>query len=238
MSMEAVVMTCLEPWVVDAIDSVNSQEKPFDKKHLLIDETFLDDSGKKFLESLKEKLNDWQVYTHFVNNDFSSHKNWMLDQLSKNEEWILWLDADEVIDKKFVSTATLMIEYSDKYSENKVDAYAPAFVHSFEGRDGELHIDWLNPETPWYPDWHPRFFKNHQHTYFLGLVHEVLCGWKTLVPISDPKMTILHRKTIAMQAVSNKRWRKLEALRREKDPEYLGHIQGEDWEKFINAFED
>jgi hypothetical protein len=66
----------------------------------------------------------------------------------------------------------------------------------------------------------------------------VLRGFKTLVTISDPKMTILHIKTIHMQVASNKRWRKLEALRREKDPGYLGHLQGEDWEKFINEFED
>ena len=238
MNINAVVMTCLESWVVDAIDSVNNQEQPFNKKHLLVDETFLDSSGQIFLDSLKEKLNDWEVHTHLVDNDFASHKNWLLDQLPKNEEWVLWLDADEVINKKFVSTATSMIEYSDTYSENKVDAYALAFVHSFEGRDGEFYIDWLNPETPWYPDWHPRFFKNYQHTCFGGMVHEVLRGWKTLVPTSDPKMTILHRKTLAMQSVSDKRWRKLEALRREKDPGYLGHLQGEDWEKFINEFED
>jgi hypothetical protein len=229
-------MTCLESWVVDAIDSVNNQEQPFDKKHLLVDETFLDNDGQIFLESLKEKLDDWEVYIHLVDNDFASHKNWLLDQLPQNGEWVLWLDADEVINKKFVSTATSTIEYSDTYSKNKVDAYALAFVHSFEGREEELVLDWLNPGTWLYPDWHPRFFKNYQHTNFVGLVHEILRGWKTLVPTSDPKMTILHRKTMDMQNVSNKRWRKLDALRREKDPSYLSHIQGDDWEKFINEF--
>jgi hypothetical protein len=237
MSINAVVMTCLESWVVDAINSVNNQETPFDGKHLLVDERFLNDEGKAFLDSIQDSLDGWSIHIHSVDDNFSIHKNWMLDQLPKNEEWILWLDADEVINNRFVSTAISMIEFSDAYSESKVDAYALAFVHSFEGREGELVLDWLNPGTWLYPDWHVRFFKNYKHTYFVGLVHEILRGWKTLVPTSDPKMTILHRKTMAMQDISNRRWRRLDVLRRQADPTYRLELQGEEWTNFANQYE-
>jgi len=236
--IDVVVMTCLEPWVVDAIDSVNNQEQPFNKKYLLVDESFLDNNGKIFLESIKEKLSDWQIHVHLVDNDFASHKNWMLDKCLNSGEWILWLDADEVINKKFVVSTSASIKYSDEYSKNKIDTYALAFVHSFDGRDGELDVDWLSPGTWLYPDWHPRLFKNTKEIRFVGIVHEIINGWKTIATNSDPTMTIIHRKNLDMQDASNKRWRKLEALRREKDPNYLSHIQGEDWERFIREFED
>jgi len=238
MSINVILMTCLEPWTVDAIRSINEQDLLPDQRHLLVDEFFMKDEGLAALEEMQKFLQGWEIHTHPVNNDFANHKNWMLNKLPKEGEWVLWLDADEVINSKFVSTATSMIEYSDAYSKNKIDAYALAFIHSFEGRDGEFALDWLNPGTWLYPDWHVRFFKNYQHTCFVRMVHEQLLGWKTLVPTSDPKMTILHRKTVDMQHISNKRWRRLDALCREKDPSYLSHLQGEDWQKFINEFED
>jgi hypothetical protein len=237
MSINAVVMTCLESWVVDAINSVNNQDTPFDGKHLLVDERFLNDEGKVFLDSIQSSLDGWTVHVHPIDDNFAIHKNWMLDRLPKNEEWILWLDADEVINNKFVSTARSVIEFSDIHSENKVDACALAFVHSFEGREGELVLDWMNPGTFLYPDWHVRFFKNHKHTYFVNLVHEVLQGWKTVVPVGDPKMTILHRKTWEMQHASDKRWRRLDVLRRQADPSYKSELQGEEWIKYANYFE-
>lgn len=232
-----VVMTCLEPWFLDAVESVNNQELKPEGKHLLIDERFLDEAQKARLESAKAVLSGWTINIHNLNDDFAEHKNWMLSKLPKKEEWVFILDADEAIHKSFVFTVKQVTAYSDQYSQAKIDAYSLAMIHSFEGRDGDLSIDWLDPRTPWYPDWHLRLFRNTENTVFVGLVHEVVTGWTTLSANSDPKLTVIHRKTLEMQAVSNKRWRKLEALRREKDPGYLSHIQGEDWEKFVNEFE-
>jgi hypothetical protein len=241
-NIEAVVMTCLEPWVVDAINSVNSQEKPFDEKHLLIDESFLDDDGKTFLKSMETILSGWKIHVHLLNNDFAFHRNWMLKQLPKNGEWVFFIDADETFGKHFVSTAKSMIEYSDRHSKNKVDAYAVPRINFFEGRGVAPDIDWANVEGSNYlfnyPDWAIRLLKNNENTEFVGMVHEVLINYNTVVANLDPKMVVFHLKDWKMQDVSNKRWRKLEALRREKDPGYLSHIQGEDWERFIREFED
>jgi hypothetical protein len=236
--LHVVVMTCLEPWFLDAVESVNNQELQPEGKHLLIDERFLDKTQEARLNSAKAALSGWTINIHSLDDDFAKHKNWMLNKLPKKEEWVFILDADETIHKSFVSAVKQVTSYSDEYSQTKIDAYSLAMIHTFDGRGGDLTIDWLDPRTPYYPDWHLRLFRNSKNTFFVGLVHEMVTGWKIVAANSDPKLTILHRKTLEMQGVSNKRWRRLDALRREKDPGYLGHIQGEDWEKFINEFED
>lgn len=235
--IHAIVMTCLEPWFLDAVDSINNQDMQPSVKHLLVDERFINDENRSLLENRPEALNGWNILMNPINDDFASHRNWMLDQLPRQGEWILFLDADETIDKRFIKAATEMIEYSDRYSKNKVDAYSLAFIHDFTGRDGELEVNWTNPQSWLYPDWHLKIFRNTSNMLYSGLVHETLSGYSTIVPLSDPKLTIFHRKTEEMQDISNKRWRRLDLLRRQADPGYLPDLHGEAWVKFINAHE-
>jgi hypothetical protein len=236
-NIHAIVMTCLEPWFVDAVDSINNQELQPHGKHLLVDSDWTTDENKLLLEENSDKLTGWTIHYHSTNKDFAAHRNWMLDQLARNGEWVFFLDADETIGKRFIRAASEIIEYSDRHSHNKVDAYSLAWIHDFGGRDGELEIDWIDPQFWLYPDWHLKIFRNTASVTYNGLVHETLSGFSTIVPLSDPKLTIFHRKTQEMQDISDKRWRRLELHRREKDPSYLQHLQGEDWINFINTFE-
>lgn len=231
-----VVITCLEPWFLDAVVSVNNQDLNPQSKNLLVDERFINDENRHLLKS--NVLDGWNILTHSVNDDFASHKNWMLDQLPRRGEWVFFLDADEVINKKFIKAASETIEFSDRYSQNKVDAYAVAFVHDFGGRDGDLKVDWLDPQFWLYPDWHLKLFKNTSSVMYNGLVHEILSGFSTVVPLSDPKLTIFHRKTLEMQDISNKRWRRLDVVKRQNDPSYRSDLQGDDWVRFVNEFEE
>ena len=236
MGINVVVMTCLEPWFLDAVISVNNQDLNPESKSLLVDERFVNDESRHLLEN--NALDGWNILTHPINDDFASHRNWMLDQLPRKGEWVMMLDADETIDKRFVKAASETIKFSDRHSKNKVDAYALAWIHYFGGRDGELEVDWLDPQFWLYPDWHLKLFKNTSIVKYDGLVHEVLSGFSTVVPLSDPKLTIFHRKTLEMQNVSNKRWRKLDVLRRQADPNYRSELQGDDWVRFVNEFEE
>jgi hypothetical protein len=233
--IHAAVMTCLEPWFLDAVNSINNQEVQPAAKYLLVDERFVNDQSRSLLEN--SALDGWNILTHPINDDFASHRNWMLDQLPRQGEWIFSLDADETIDKRFIKAASETIEFSDTYSQNKVDAYAVAFIHDFGGRDGGLEVDWLDPQFWLYPDWHLKLFKNTPSVMYNGLVHEILSGFSIIVPLSDPKLTIFHRKTPEMQDISNKRWRRLDLLRRQKNPNYRSDLQGDDWTNFINAHE-
>jgi hypothetical protein len=235
-SINVVVITCLEPWFLDAVVSVNNQDLNPQSKNLLVDERFINDENRHLLKS--NVLDGWNILTHSVNDDFASHKNWMLDQLPRRGEWVFFLDADEVINKKFIKAASETIEFSDRYSQNKVDAYAVAFVHDFGGRDGDLKVDWLDPQFWLYPDWHLKLFKNTSSVMYNGLVHEILSGFSTVVPLSDPKLTIFHRKTLEMQDISNKRWRRLDVVKRQNDPSYRSDLQGDDWVRFVNEFEE
>lgn len=235
--IHAIVMTCLEPWFLDAVDTINNQDVQPVAKHLLVDERFVNDENRSLLENRPDALHGWNILLHPLNDDFASHRNWMLDQLPRQGEWVLFLDADETIDKRFIKAAIETIDYSDRYSTNKVDAYSLAWIHDFEGRDGDLEVDWLEPKFWLYPDWHLKLFKNTSSVSYSGLVHEILSGFLAIAPLSDPKLTIFHRKTLGMQEVSNKRWRRLDVLRRQADPGYRPDLQGDDWINFLNEFE-
>jgi hypothetical protein len=133
-NINIVVMTCLEPWFLDAVVSVNNQDLNPESKSLLVDERFVNDESRHLLEN--NALDGWNILTHPINDDFASHRNWMLDQLPRKGEWVMMLDADETIDKRFVKAASEIIKFSDRHSKNKVDAYALAWIHYFGGRDG------------------------------------------------------------------------------------------------------
>ena len=175
--IHATVMTCLEPWFLDAVNSINNQEVQPAAKYLLVDERFVNDQSKSLLEN--SALDGWNILTHPINDDFASHRNWMLDQLPRQGEWIFSLDADETVDKRFIKAAIETIEFSDINSQNKVDAYAMAWINDFGGRDGELEIDWMDPQFWLYPDWHLHLFKNTTSVKYTGLVHGYLSGFSS-----------------------------------------------------------
>lgn len=89
---------------------------------------------------------------------YSNQKNWALDHLPIDTDWVMFLDADEVI------PVPLRAEISAVTDTRKHDAYYVARRNIFLGR--ELKHVW------WYPDYQLRLFKRGTARYEDREVHE------------------------------------------------------------------
>ena len=90
---------------------------------------------------------------------YSAQKNWALDNLPLRNEWVLFLDADEVV------TAELADEIQKEVTRpNDIAGYYLNRRMVFLGR-------WLK-HCWWYPDRTLRLFERHQGRFDSRLVHE------------------------------------------------------------------
>jgi glycosyltransferase involved in cell wall biosynthesis len=105
------------------------------------------------------------VHYHPWPGDFSVQRNIALGYCRC--EWILSIDADELIDDLFVEQWPAE---EPKYNGYALPTYnfvrvpgEPVMIRKAEGT-----------EAPWYPDYHIRVFKNDPYTYYRGGLHEGL----------------------------------------------------------------
>ena len=89
---------------------------------------------------------------------YSAQKNWALEHLPLETEWVLFLDADEIV------TEALRAELVGTVRQNGFDGYYLPRRFVFLGR--ELRHAW------WYPDYQLRLFRRGKARYEDRLVHE------------------------------------------------------------------
>ena len=101
-----------------------------------------------------------KVFVHIQPPPFkiSEQRNWILDQYPFQKEWILYIDADEVVTKPL---AAELIRIAN--GEGKIEHYLLTPRYLFLGK-------WLK-RTLGYPNWHARFMK-FGSTRFAGGVWE------------------------------------------------------------------
>ncbi|MBI3317977.1 MAG: glycosyltransferase family 2 protein [Candidatus Omnitrophica bacterium] len=94
--------------------------------------------------------------------DFSSNKNWALDQIPWAHEWVLILDADEVVPEELKREIQGVLQGK---GNNRPGFYLNRRVF-FLGR-------WLR-HCGWYPNWNLRLFRHRLGRYEKRKVHEHL----------------------------------------------------------------
>ncbi|MDA1261923.1 MAG: glycosyltransferase family 2 protein [Planctomycetota bacterium] len=101
-----------------------------------------------------------KVFVHIQPPPFkiSEQRNWILDQYPFQNEWILYIDADEVVPKPLSNELTRIAD-----SDSKITHYLLTPRYLFLGK-------WLK-RTIGYPNWHARFMK-YGSTRFAGGVWE------------------------------------------------------------------
>lgn len=136
-----------------------------------------------------------------LNGDFANFKN----HLNQNciGEFIYQLDADELIDEKFLKQLPKVLN-----SNEDIDMFFVPRINTVTGLT-EAHIQkwgWNVNEKGWvnFPDVQTRIYKNKQSIFWAGKVHERIQGFDSysILP-AEEIFCILHHKDIDRQEKQN-----------------------------------
>lgn len=152
--------------------------------------------NKNLIESNIDKLISFPL-----NGDFANFKN----HLNQNcvGEFIYQLDADELIDTKFLKSLPKILE-----NNKDIDLFFVPRINTVEGLT-EAHIQkwgWNINEKGWvnFPDVQTRIYKNKQSIFWAGKVHERIQGFESysILP-AEEIYCIKHHKDIKRQEKQN-----------------------------------
>jgi len=91
--------------------------------------------------------------------DFSTHKNWALDHIDFQHEWILIVDADERSTELLAQEIRQILQHP-----SEINGYYLARQNWFAGK-------WIR-HGGWYPNWNLRLFRLGKARYETRIVHE------------------------------------------------------------------
>jgi len=144
---------------------------------------------------------DIKLIQHSLNGDFSSHKNFLIEQCSG--EYIFQIDADETLH------ANLLHHVHDIVGHNPdIDLFFVPRVNVVTGLTDEdvQRWGWQVNEYGWvmFPDHQTRLFRNNPDIRWQNKVHERITGYKTSAPFPDEEeWAIYHVKDISRQRAQN-----------------------------------
>ncbi len=136
-----------------------------------------------------------------LNGDFANFKN----HLNQNcvGEFIYQLDADELVDEKFLKQLPKVLS-----SNEDIDMFFVPRINTVNGLT-QAHIQkwgWNVNEKGWvnFPDVQTRLYKNKQSIFWAGKVHERIQGFDSysILP-AEEIFCILHHKDIERQEKQN-----------------------------------
>ncbi|MFP3725856.1 glycosyltransferase [Priestia filamentosa] len=146
-------------------DEENHLENCLNSVRDVVDELIIVDTGSK--DKTKDIATKFgaQVFDLTWENDFSKARNYSLDKATK--DWILWLDADETLEKINID------ELKEKMENHKKLAFEiEIYNQSIENKTPFIHKS-------------IRFFKNHENIRFMNKIHEQPSINKKPIPYYD-----------------------------------------------------
>jgi glycosyltransferase involved in cell wall biosynthesis len=166
--------------------------------------------------------------TKFILNDFKDlikleYRTFDGDHTQKNYlnslctgDYILQLDADELVKPEFIEMLPQMLE-----DNNEIDLFIMPRINTVEGLTPEYIAKWgwnVN-EKGWvnFPDHQMRLYRNCDWVEWNGLLHSKIKGHKTYVFLpSEELFCILHPKQLDRQVAQNDLYDKIEQTGRTK----------------------
>lgn len=191
--LNVVVLTHNEEEVFRLLD-ILKQQKRLDTRVFIVD----DYSDKEYYKRLatRAKNDNIELCQHSLNNNFAEHRNFILNIIPRNE-WIVMLDADEVVNEKFLVNLVKATQ-TDEY-----DVFRLPRINTFGDDVYDIpEVNWRKPQGLQYPDLQGRVFKNNG-TRYSGKVHEQLTNYIQDKVLKGKYFTILHHKTIEKQEKQN-----------------------------------
>jgi len=164
-----------------------------------------------------EYLNEYKPHIKLYHREFDgdhTQKNY-LNSLCTGD-YILQLDADEMVSKAFLDMLPSLLE-----ENNETDLFIMPRINTVEGLTQEYIQKWrwnVN-EKGWvnFPDWQMRLYRNCEWVKWDGLLHSSITGHKSYVFLpQDELFCILHPKELERQVAQNDLYDKIEANGRQK----------------------
>jgi glycosyltransferase involved in cell wall biosynthesis len=177
---------------------------------IIVDDHSDDSLTKKYLEDYKPHI---KLYYRTFDGDHTQ-KNY-LNSLCTGD-YILQLDADELVSKEFINMLPDLLE-----GNSEVDLFVMPRINTVEGLTQEWITKWkwnVN-DKGWvnFPDWQMRLYRNCDWVKWNGLLHSKIEGFKTYVTLpSDELFCILHPKQLDRQIAQNDLYDKIESNGRQK----------------------
>jgi glycosyltransferase involved in cell wall biosynthesis len=182
-----------------------------DIDEIVVVDDYSDDEKTKFI------LNDLKDLIKLEYRTFDgdhTQKNY-LNSLCTGD-YILQLDADELVRPKFLEMLPELLE-----ENNEIDLFIMPRINTVEGLTQEWIAKWrwnVN-EKGWvnFPDWQMRLYRNCDWVKWDGLLHSKIDGHKTYVFLPTEELfCIIHPKEIDRQIAQNNLYDKIEQTGRSK----------------------
>jgi len=131
-------------------------------------------------------------------------------------DYILQLDADELVHKEFLDSLPQILE-----DHNNIDLFIMPRINTVEGLTEEWirKWNWSVNEKGWvnFPDWQMRLYRNCDRVKWDGLLHSKIVGYReyTFLP-QEELYCILHPKKLDRQIEQNNLYDKIEQTGRTK----------------------
>jgi glycosyltransferase involved in cell wall biosynthesis len=167
-----------------------------------------------------ETIEILKKYNHQIKLDYRTFDG---DHTQKNYlnsmctgDYILQLDADELVKPEFIEMLPQMLE-----DNNEIDLFIMPRINTVEGLTPEYIAKWrwnVN-EKGWvnFPDHQMRLYRNCDWVKWDGLLHSKVQGHKTYVFLpSEELFCILHPKQLERQVAQNDLYDKIEQTGRTK----------------------
>jgi glycosyltransferase involved in cell wall biosynthesis len=143
-----------------------------------------------------------------------TQKNYLNSKCTK--DYILQLDADELVHKEFLDSLPQILE-----DHNNVDLFIMPRINTVEGLTEEWikKWNWNVNDTGWvnFPDWQMRLYRNCNWVKWDGLLHSKIVGYKEYAFLPQEELyCILHPKKLDRQIEQNNLYDKIEQTGRTK----------------------
>lgn len=180
--------------MLESIKSINPDE-------IIVVDEYSTDGTRDILNSYGVKIVDGAL-----NNDYSAIRNLALSNVKNDINWILFIDADEILDNALIDAlkSRELLAYLD---DNKYDC---AGIRRKNYITGNVLGD-VYPDLIVYPDYQVRLFRNikdkdgNNIIKYVGNIHEQLTGYNNRW-LGDDRYHIIHSKTGDRQLMQNRKY--------------------------------
>lgn len=153
------------------------------------------------MQTIDTNIAHIKYYKRSLNNDFSAQKNYLFSKCT--QEYIINLDADEMIYEDFISNVKEIIKLNPSVEAfwvprwNEVKGITDEWIARWRWTiDEKFRINW--------PDLQMRIIKNKPEIKWVNPVHEQLAGYKTYASLPhEVPYCIYHIKTMEKQTKQN-----------------------------------
>jgi glycosyltransferase involved in cell wall biosynthesis len=204
MKISYAILTHNEGEYIETLLSFLVKNKRSEDEIVVVDDFSEDKLTKEILERYKDQI----ILNYRIFDGDHTQKNY-LNSLC-NSDYILQLDADELVSEEFIKILPDLLELN-----NEVDLFIMPRINTVEG----LTQEWINKwrwnvnEKGWvnFPDWQMRLYRNCNWVKWDGLLHSRIVGQKNYLELPMEEIfCILHPKQIDRQISQNNLYDKIE----------------------------